>query len=247
VYGASERRARARFDVPEHPFTAPAGDAAAVARGRRLATVRGCAGCHGFGLAGRVELDNPLIGRLAGPNLTRGGRGAELTDADWERAVRHGVRRDGTPLFVMPAGEHNGMSDEDLGAIAPTRAACRAPRPAAAVAAGPVLRAMQASGQVNVYSAAEIDHRRPHPARVAAEPTAAYGAYLATMCTGCHGQRFGGGKIPAPRPTGSPPPTSPPPASATTPRPTSPAPCARAAAPAAPPSTRPCPCASPAR
>jgi mono/diheme cytochrome c family protein len=197
VYGASERRARARFDVPEHPFTAPAGDAAAVARGRRLATVRGCAGCHGFGLAGRVELDDPLVGRLAGPNLTRGGRGAELTDADWERAVRHGVRRDGTPLFVMPAGEHNGMSDEDLGAIvAYARSLPGRPDAPGPSGPGPVLRALQASGQVNVYSAAEIDHRRPHPARVAAEPTVAYGAYLATMCAGCHGQRFGGGKIP---------------------------------------------------
>jgi mono/diheme cytochrome c family protein len=201
VYGAYERQAHARFDVPDHAFAVPDGDAAAVARGRRLATVRGCAGCHGPGLAGRVELDDPVVGRLAGPNLTRGGRGAHLTDRDWERAVRHGVRRDGSPLFVMPAQEHNMMSDEDLGAIAAYArslpAAVTTPPPSRA---GPVLRAMQVAGQVTLLPAATLDHSRTHPAHVAAEPTARYGAYLATMCAGCHGQGFGGGRIP-----GSPP------------------------------------------
>ncbi len=201
VYGASERRARARFAVPDHPLAVPDGDAAAVARGRRLATVRGCAGCHGPGLAGRVEIDDPLIGRLAAPNLTRGGRGARLTDRDWERAVRHGVRRDGTPLFVMPAQEHNGMSDEDLGAIvAYARSLPAAPDAPPGSRAGPLGRALQVAGQIRLFPAEALDHARPHPARVVPEPTARYGAYLATMCTGCHGPGFGGGRI-----TGAPP------------------------------------------
>jgi cytochrome c553 len=154
-------------------------------------------GCHGEDLAGHVELDNALIGRLAGPNLTRGGRGATLTDADWERAVRHGVRRVGSPLFIMPATEHTGMSDEDLGAIvAYARSLTARPNVPPASRAGPVLMAMQAVGKVNLYSAAEIDHARVHPTRVDAEPTARYGAYLATMCTGCHGPGLSGGPIP---------------------------------------------------
>jgi mono/diheme cytochrome c family protein len=196
VYGASERHAHRRYAAPAHPLRVPT-DSASVARGAHLATVRGCVGCHGEGLSGRVEMDDPAVGRLAGPNLTRGGRGARLTDADWERAVRHGVRRDGTPLFIMPAQEHNGMSDEDLGAVvAYARALPPSPNAAPASYAGPVLRTMQAAGKVNLYPAAEIDHRRPHPARVAAEPTAAYGRYLASMCAGCHGPGFGGGPIP---------------------------------------------------
>jgi mono/diheme cytochrome c family protein len=240
VYGASERHARARYAVPAHPIRVPDTPAAA-ARGAHLAATRGCVGCHGDGLAGRVELDDPMVGRLAGPNLTRGGRGAALTDADWERAVRHGVRRDGTPLFIMPAAEHTGMSDEDLGAIvAYARQLPASPAVPPPSRAGPVLRAMQAAGQLHLYSAAEIDHRRPHPARVAPAPTAAYGAYLATMCTGCHGPGFSGGPIPGARRAGSRRPTSPRPASATTPRPTSPAPCASAGGPTAPPSTQPC-------
>ena len=89
------------------------------------------------------------------------------------------------------------MSDEDLGAIV---AYARALPPSDSVVpashAGPVIRALQAIGQVNVYPAAEIDHARAHPARVVAEPTARYGAYLAPMCTGCHGPGFGGGPMP---------------------------------------------------
>lgn len=197
VYGTYERRAHDHFTVPAHRLVVPDGDPAAIARGRHLATVRACAGCHGPGLAGHVEIDEPLILRIAAPNLTRGGRGAALTDADWERAVRHGVRRDGTPLFVMPAGEHNGMSDEDLGAIvAYARSLPAVPTTPPGSRAGPVARALHVAGTIQLFSAAEIDHARPHPARVPPEPTARYGAYLATMCTGCHGAGLGGGSIP---------------------------------------------------
>jgi mono/diheme cytochrome c family protein len=206
VYGVSEHRAHTRFRVADHPLAVPDGDAAALARGRHLATVRACVGCHGPGLAGHVELDDPLIGRIAAPNLTRGGRGAALTNSDWERAVRHGVRRDGTPLFVMPAQEHNGMSDEELGAlVAYARSLPPAPDAPPAARVGPLGRALYLAGQIPIFPAEAIDHARPHPARVVVEPTARYGAYLATMCTGCHGPGFGGGRMPGAPPHWKPP------------------------------------------
>jgi mono/diheme cytochrome c family protein len=205
VYGVSERRIHARFAVSEHPFAAPAAAPAVVERGRHIATVRGCVGCHGPGLAGHVELDDPLVGRISAPNLTRGGRGAALTDADWERAVRHGVRRDGRPLFIMPAQEHNGMSDEDLGAVvAYARSLPAAGATPPGSRAGPLARALHLAGQIVMLPAEVVDHARPHPARVAVAPTAAYGAYLATMCTGCHGPGFGGGAIPGAPPAWKP-------------------------------------------
>src|SRR6478672_500986 len=116
VYAASERRFRKHFEVPSHAVTVPT-DSAGIARGEHVAKIRGCMACHGEGFAGHVDIENFLLGRLAGPNLTNGGRGAELTDADWERAVRHGVRRSGVPLFIMPASEHTTMSDDDLAAL----------------------------------------------------------------------------------------------------------------------------------
>jgi mono/diheme cytochrome c family protein len=196
VYAASERRFRKHFEIPTHLISVPK-DSAGVARGEHVATIRGCTACHGIGLVGHVEVEDPMLGRLAGPNLTNGGRGAALTDADWERAVRHGVRRDGAPLLIMPAFEHTGMSDEDLGAlIAYARSLPGAnviPPPSKA---GPVLRGLFTAGMVLLLSAEQIDHAKPHPQHVDAEPTAEYGDYLAAMCKGCHGPQLSGGKIP---------------------------------------------------
>ena len=69
VYAASERRFRRQFTVPPHPVHVLA-DSATIARGAHVAEIRGCTACHGQGFAGHVEVDDPMIGRLAGPNLT---------------------------------------------------------------------------------------------------------------------------------------------------------------------------------
>jgi mono/diheme cytochrome c family protein len=195
VYAASEWRMRARVAVPAHAFAAPGG-AAAVARGRRLALTHGCADCHGEDLGGRVVLDEPAIGRVAGTNLTRGGRAAALTDADWERAVRHGVRRDGRPLLFMPAHEYAGVADDEVAAVvAYARAAPAVRRELPATYAGPLGRLLFLAGRVAFVPAERVDHARPHPASVPPAPTAAYGAYLAAGCVGCHGATYAGGRI----------------------------------------------------
>src|SRR5690348_14107693 len=87
VYGLSERRFRSGFTVPEHALVVRT-DPETIARGEHVATVRGCVECHGAGLRGNTVVDQPIIGRMAGPNLTLGGRGAELEPRDWDRAVR---------------------------------------------------------------------------------------------------------------------------------------------------------------
>lgn len=197
VYGASERRIRKTYTVPEHRVTVVA-DSASIARGQRIVTIRACVECHGPTLGGHIDVDNILIGRLSAPNLTKGGRGAELTDADWERAVRHGVRRDGSALLIMPAAEHNAMSDQDLADII----AYARSLPAAATVmppsrAGVIVRAAYLAGKAPLVPAELIDHAKPHATTILPEPTAAYGEYFAPMCAGCHGPNFSGGPIPA--------------------------------------------------
>jgi mono/diheme cytochrome c family protein len=196
IYGLTARDLAARFDVPAHALPVPA-DSATLERGRYLATTRGCRDCHGENLGGRVLVDDPAVGRLTVPNLTPGGRGAQLTDEDMERAIRHGVRRDGTSLLIMPSNEFAGMSDEDVAAIiAYLRSVPAVTDVQPAPAPGPVLRALHVAGQLELRPAARIDHRAPHVASVPMEPTAAYGKYLAVGCTGCHGDGFSGGKMP---------------------------------------------------
>lgn len=195
-YATSEYRARRHYDVPMHVIDVPT-DSAAIAHGAHLAKVRFCADCHAAQLQGSVMLDDPVIGRLVPPNLTYGRSNGELSTEAWERAVRHGVRPDGTPLRIMPSHEFTEITDADLGAIIayarqlpPVRNALPTMR------AGALIKALDLAGQVTLYPASLIDHAKPHRAYIAKSPTAEFGRYLATTCAGCHGAGLSGGKIP---------------------------------------------------
>src|ERR1043165_55684 len=155
-YGFSEVRMARHFEVPEHPIVLR-GDSAEIAKGKRLATVRGCVDCHGSNFAGTLLFEDPVIGRLASANLTAGGRGKELDVRDWERAVRHGVRRDGSALRVMPSQEFTTISDEDLGAIVSyIRSVPAVEQTHPSIKVGPIIRALYLAGQVALLPASEI-------------------------------------------------------------------------------------------
>jgi len=48
-------------------------------------------------------MNNGAMGRIDGPNLTMARRSSHsYADADWERAIRHGVAADGRGLYLMP-------------------------------------------------------------------------------------------------------------------------------------------------
>src|SRR5919107_1297727 len=118
-YAVSEMRLRKRYDDVRGTVVAIPRDSASTARGKVLATLYGCTGCHTPTLAGMTMIDQFPFARLASSNITRGqgGVAATYTDADWDRAVRHGLRRDGTPLFIMPSHEFNRMSDDEFGRL----------------------------------------------------------------------------------------------------------------------------------
>lgn len=196
VLGIAERRARTHYEVPEHRLVIPT-EQTAIERGARLAQVRGCVDCHGEGLGGRVMAEAPPIGRLAPPNLTNGRAPQALTDREWERAVRHGVRGDGTPLRIMPSHEFTQFTDEDLAAIiAYTRRLPGSASPVPPTTIGPLLKVLDVADQVVLYPASRIDHRTTHVAQLVPAPSADYGRYMTTTCIGCHGAGFSGGKIP---------------------------------------------------
>ncbi|MDF1505924.1 cytochrome c [Roseisolibacter sp. H3M3-2] len=196
VYAVSERKLGTKTPVAAHALTVAA-DPATVARGRHLAMTRGCTDCHGANLRGNTIIDDPAVGLVSGPNLTAGGRGPQLSDADWELAVRHGVRRDGTQLVVMPSNEFTVMTDEDLSAIVAYARSLPADAHATpAIKVGPVIRTMFAAGQVNILPAGEIEHAKSHLASIAVDTSVTYGKYVATGCQGCHNPSYSGGKIP---------------------------------------------------
>jgi mono/diheme cytochrome c family protein len=68
-------------------------DSAAVARGAHLYVVHACRDCHGANGAGRVVLDNPLMGRLVARNLTRGKGGLPARRLGRRRLAAHPQNR----------------------------------------------------------------------------------------------------------------------------------------------------------
>ncbi len=198
VYVISERRFTHHFTVEPQPLEVPPPtDAASIALGQRLAASRGCMECHGADGKGRVFIDQMPVMRLIPSNITPGGATATYTNDDWARAVRHGVRPDGTPILFMPAEDYRYMDDADLGAIvAYLRSIPASDSDPGKTSIGPMGRILFIAGQLPLVPAAVLDHEAPAPAKPPVGRTAAYGEYLAHMCVGCHGPRLSGGPIP---------------------------------------------------
>ncbi len=111
--------------TPASPFAAQPGDADAqlVQRGEYVARLADCVACHslpeGKPFAGGLKMDTPL-GAIHATNITpdreHGIGGYSL--ADFDRAVRHGVRPDGGRLYpAMPYPSYAKLSDEDIRAL----------------------------------------------------------------------------------------------------------------------------------
>ncbi|MEO8623095.1 MAG: cytochrome c [bacterium] len=199
VYGASEVRYRKQYVVKAEAISIPA-DTVTVARGAHLTrSIAGCVDCHGDNLAGKPVFDVPALGRVFAINLTKGkgGIGGALTDADFVRAIRHGLAPTGRALKVMPSSDYANLTDEDLGAIISyVKSVPPVDNELPAVTMGPIGRALMVAGKMPILHAERIDHDRPHAASVPVAPTAAYGAYLVGVgCKGCHGPALAGGKI----------------------------------------------------
>lgn len=198
----SHRRLARAYAIEVAAVPVPAG-AEAVARGKHLATTRGCVDCHGADLAGATVIDDGAMGRIDGPNLTRGAGGlpADYADLDFVRAIRHGVNRAGRGLFLMPSTDYATLSDADMGAlIAYLRTLPAVDKPSGPVKPGPVARTLLATGRLRL-AAQEIQHARIKPSQVAPAANADYGRYVAASCTGCHGSNLSGGKIAVGPPT----------------------------------------------
>lgn len=205
-YFVSERRINETYTIAEEALTLPT-DAASLAEGQRLVTMRGCSDCHAPDFGGKVFIDDPMLGSISTANLT-GGEGsatANYTVADWERTIRHGIRPDGRGLLIMPSYEYAGLSDEQVAQmIAYLRTVSPVDRAPAEPRLQPLARALFLAGQLPLLPAEMVDQDAAHVASVPAEASVEYGAYLSTTCTGCHHPNLAGGPTPGSAP-GDPP------------------------------------------
>ena len=169
--------------LPETLAPGP-GDAAL---GARLASVYGCSGCHGAALTG-----SDFYGIIA-PNLRR--RAREWTPEDFARAVRKGLRPDGTSIsWAMPSEMFAAMADNEIAAL---HAHLRA-LPAAADAEPVTLKhrlfkAWTAATGELIPNAVLVRATDAGPAVAPAPGTPEWGHYFTRLaCAECHNHGLGG-------------------------------------------------------
>ena len=170
----------------------------AIASGRHLVETRvGCRGCHSKDFGGGVIIDAPILGRWVAPNLTTGSGSVtrEYTAADWDHAVRHGLRRGGRSSS-MPAIEFVNLSDHELSDIvAYIRSLPPVDRDLGRVKFGPVFTFVMAFDS-SALLAFNVDHEKAHAVEPPeSAPTAEYGEHIVQVCRGCHRVNLSGGKI----------------------------------------------------
>ncbi len=194
VYAGSEVvRRRIWDDIPATRMGVLPTDASSVAEGGRLARVLGCYGdCHGARLEGRVLFSERRVVHLVAPNLTR--IVPSYSDDELARAIRHGVRRDGTGLFAMPSPSFYHLSDEDLGRlIAYLRRQPHEDGHAGMTSIGPIGHLGIVTGRFRLVPAT-MDHGTARISAGAGGDDVARGRYLARVsCSECHGAAFEGG------------------------------------------------------
>ena len=199
IYFSTQKRLSKVYEIPGEQVVIPVDDES-IQRGKHIFQFRGCEACHGEQLQGLVYLDDPAVGLVVSSNLTtgRGGVGGGYTDEGWMKAIRHGVRMDGTPLLFMPSTEFYFLSDEDLGDVI-----------AYIKSVPPVDNVLDASNisfvgravmtfvpEITFIPAELVPHDAPRPVSPPVGVTPEYGEYLTYSCKVCHGLTMSGGVIP---------------------------------------------------
>lgn len=200
LYTKSRLEFNKKYAVTVEDVSIPT-DSASIEHGQHLATIL-CMECHAKDLGGTPDWFNggPMGGANT-PNLTtgKGGLGNQLTATDLVRVVRHGVKPDGTSVFIMPAQDFYYMSDKDLGDLI---AFIKSEPPVDREASTPQLHftflgnVMYGAGVFgNLLRAGELDQTN-RPAIPETGISAEYGHYLVNIngCHDCHGAQLAGGK-----------------------------------------------------
>lgn len=202
LYILGSNRLNKNYDIQVETITIPT-DEAAIAQGQHLSeAVSLCQACHGDNLEGAVIDDDPTIAIITASNLTsgQGGVGAAYTDADWVRAIRHGVNPEGRGLILMHSDLYHNLNEGDLGAmIAFLKSAPPVDNEVPKTKAAPLGNIFVALGMFDVEGlplipAEVIDHQASITEISSQSKTADYGKYLVsiTPCSMCHGSDFTG-------------------------------------------------------
>lgn len=113
VWLQSEAIIERRYPLPS-TTAAAANEIKFIRRGAHLIAIAGCSDCHGANLEGRTLDDDTLL-PVSSSNLRL--LAHSLTDEEFERALRTGIRANSTSMWAMPAMDYAYMSEDDVVAI----------------------------------------------------------------------------------------------------------------------------------
>ena len=201
MYLSSTSRFNKTYEITPEPLTIPV-DEASLAVGEHWVEVH-CRECHGEDLGGGPFFDDPSMGYVDAANLTSGlgGTGTTYTDQDWVRALRHGVKSDGTSVFIMPSNDYYYFSDADLsGIIAFMKTVPPVNREIRPRSFTPMAKILYALGTFGNLLYAETIQHDVRPSSPPMGMTVQYGEYLvnANGCKPCHGEALSGQQPSAP-------------------------------------------------
>ena len=183
------------YDITPASITIPT-DAASIERGKILSEVVRCTECHGADLSGTTWVNRPIRRGHFGPsNLTRGLNGLpdDYSDADFMRAIRHAVGKDGKPLILMPSNFFTKLNEADLGAlIAYIKSLPPTDGDSPPNTTGPELW-YGVLNEAQGLPVRLIDHANlPPPVKMQPTLSLEYGEYTADSCKSCHGADLAG-------------------------------------------------------
>lgn len=186
LFAVSEFKLR-DFSTPPPFETAIPNDPARIENGRHIARTRGCFGCHGQQLEGRVFADQWYwVDVAVAPNLARFARDHDAQVL--EAAIRHGVGHDGKALWSMPSYNFTYLSDDEIAdLIAYLRSAPVVSKDLPEPSLGLPVRWQLATGQDD-HMAAWVQSLPSKTVKPEEGHAMANGEQLAmTTCNECHG------------------------------------------------------------
>lgn len=113
VWLRSETVIERRYPLPSSTVEASR-EAKPIARGTHLVAIAGCADCHGSDLEGRLQGRDTVL-PVWSSNLRLDAHA--MSDEEFERAIRYGIRPASTSTWRMPAMDYTYMSEDDVAAI----------------------------------------------------------------------------------------------------------------------------------
>jgi mono/diheme cytochrome c family protein len=180
------------FDVPLAEVAIP-NDAASINEGQRLVQIAHCSDCHGEHLTGNIFLKINHMGEVVAPNITK--VIPAYSNAEFERVIRHGVKKDGHSVYIMPSYMYYQLKEESIAKII---AFLRTLRPEPDTLNGAKTN-FEFLGRIALIQkkivpiASLIDHHSPRKYIHYDTTQVSFGKYLAmTTCTSCHGQDLKG-------------------------------------------------------